>query len=153
MVRTWSKRVTPARFELAPFRNGTLNRRLRPLGQSVNCSKDFFAARIHYHEFCICAKSTSCDCSNIYRKKTWTTLYSKIRRLTLIYCYLHTTDDNVVDGDEDEFNGVANEPHDGETNRATCCDFFKLLSIGLGASLNEPSRACCKLLCFLYVFH
>jgi hypothetical protein len=52
---------------------------------------------------------------------------------------LHTTNDDVVDGDKDEFNRVPNEPHDGEPDGATVGNLFELLRVGLSAPLNQSS--------------
>ena len=70
--------------------------------------------------------------------------------LILILCAPH---DDVVDWDEHELNGVADEAHDGKADCATGCDLSELLGVGLGASLEQSARAVGKLLSFLHVFH
>ena len=52
---------------------------------------------------------------------------------------LHTTNDDVVDGDKDEFNRVTNEPHDGEPDGAAVGNLLEFLCVGLGAPLNQSS--------------
>lgn len=66
---------------------------------------------------------------------------------------LGAADDDVVDGNKDQLYGVPNEAHDGETDGATGSDLFKLLRVGLGAPLQQSSRADCELLRFFNVFH
>lgn len=61
--------------------------------------------------------------------------------------------DDVVDGYENQFDGVSDEAHDGKTDRAAGGDFFELLSIGLGAPLEKSAGACGEFLGFLDVFH
>ena len=62
------KRLTPARFELAPFRNGTLNRRLRPLGQSVKCLNEFSSGSKEVHLFVSMRSCHSAVSNTVYSR-------------------------------------------------------------------------------------
>merc|ERR1719310_1296032 len=58
---------------------------------------------------------------------------------------LLATDDDVVDWDEDELHGVANEAHDAETDGASSSDLLELLRIWLSAALDQTARVVGKL--------
>merc|ERR1719453_2058050 len=60
--------------------------------------------------------------------------------------YSGAADNDVVDGDEDQFDRVANEAHDRKSDSTRHGDLLELLCIGLGASLDEAARVVCKLL-------
>ena len=61
--------------------------------------------------------------------------------------------DDVVDGYENQFDGVPDEAHDGETDGAAGGDFLEFLSVGLGAPLEKSAGAGGEFLGFLDVFH
>eukprot|EP00386_Alphamonas_edax_P006235 GDKI01020267.1.p1 GENE.GDKI01020267.1~~GDKI01020267.1.p1 ORF type:complete len:122 (+),score=4.21 GDKI01020267.1:82-447(+) len=47
---------------------------------------------------------------------------------------------DLIDGDEDELDGVANHAHDSEANGAGDSNLLELLSIGLGAAPHQTHR-------------
>jgi len=47
-----------------------------------------------------------------------------------------SSDDNVVDGNVNEFDEKADEPHDGEPNGRRQSDLGKLLAVGFRTSLD-----------------
>jgi len=49
------------------------------------------------------------------------------------------TDDDVVDGDEDEFDEEADEPHDDEPSTCAYGDFVEFPSVRLRAPLHEAN--------------
>jgi len=51
-----------------------------------------------------------------------------------------SADDDVVDGDMNEFDEEADEAHDGEANGGGHGDLDELLPVGLGASFDQTHR-------------
>ena len=52
---------------------------------------------------------------------------------------------DLVDGDENELDEKANEAHHHEASRCSDANLVKLLSIGLGASIDKPDAVLGKL--------
>jgi len=53
--------------------------------------------------------------------------------------HLRATDEDVVDGDVDELDNVANDAHNQETNANSLRDADELLLVRLGAAVHEES--------------
>ena len=49
-------------------------------------------------------------------------------------------DNNVVDGDVNEFDEEADEAHDGEANGCGDGNLLELLAVRFGASLHQPAE-------------
>merc|ERR1719440_819894 len=60
-----------------------------------------------------------------------------------------TTNNDVVDRNEDQLHGVANKSHDGKTNGTRDGNFLKLLGIWFCATLDEAARVVAKFICTL----
>eukprot|EP00416_Gambierdiscus_australes_P036266 CAMPEP_0171094022 /NCGR_PEP_ID=MMETSP0766_2-20121228/39613_1 /TAXON_ID=439317 /ORGANISM="Gambierdiscus australes, Strain CAWD 149" /LENGTH=107 /DNA_ID=CAMNT_0011552557 /DNA_START=90 /DNA_END=414 /DNA_ORIENTATION=- len=55
------------------------------------------------------------------------------------------TNNDVVDGNEDELHSITNEAHDGKADGTSHCDLLEFFGIGLCAPLDQAARVVRKL--------
>eukprot|EP00306_Pavlova_sp_CCMP459_P008976 CAMPEP_0185155198 /NCGR_PEP_ID=MMETSP1139-20130426/281_1 /TAXON_ID=298111 /ORGANISM="Pavlova sp., Strain CCMP459" /LENGTH=100 /DNA_ID=CAMNT_0027720085 /DNA_START=615 /DNA_END=913 /DNA_ORIENTATION=- len=72
-------------------------------------------------------------------------LKAPCQRLMKDGVHLVQTNDDVVDGDEDELHEETDEAHDRKANRCRHGDLAELSAIGLCAALDEAHAIACKL--------
>jgi len=94
-------------------------------------------------------------------EKKWTNRWSILSRDGKKFSFMDMgagtspsgADDDVIDGDVDEFDEKSDETHDGETDRRRHRDLREFLPVGLRTSLHQSGRVLGELHARLQLHH